>query len=228
MGGAEIAGRVGSASTAADIGSVAQHHERREVVIQRPQSPVHPRAKRGMVPVEDVMPRVEFVLCGVVVVGAPDRTDDGEAVGLGADVRPPVGHLNATLAARCVANLQRVHRRHQVAGRACEVAHIPPVVGRLHNRVGVGSLVDGLARMLVQGWLGVEALDVAHPAQHEQPDHIAGPGREGRHPRGDPTRFVTGPHAIAIQHCPQCQATKPQPGVGQESPAASPPALTGG
>ena len=42
MGGAEIAGRVGSASTAADIGSVAQHHERREVVIQRPQSPVHP------------------------------------------------------------------------------------------------------------------------------------------------------------------------------------------
>ena len=143
-----------------------------------------PRAERRVVAVEDVMAGVELVLGGVVVVRDPDRAHDGQVINAAADARPPVADLNAALAALAVADLQGVNPRHEGARPAGEVADVLAVIRRFEDGLGVGRFVDGLAGVLVEGGFGVEALQVAGAAEHEQPDDRLGLRREVRLGRG--------------------------------------------
>ena len=106
-----------AADAAAAIGDRrAQHDELRQVVVERAQSVMDPRADRRKLPFEHVPAGVELQLGAVVVVGRPHRTDHGDVVDAGADVRPPVADLDA-------------------AGRACDNR---PAADKLLADVAVG------------------------------------------------------------------------------------------
>ena len=57
-----------------------QHHELRQVVVQRAQTVANPRADRRKLSFEHVPAGVELQLGPVVVVGRPHRTDHGQVV----------------------------------------------------------------------------------------------------------------------------------------------------
>jgi hypothetical protein len=216
--GPEVGGGVGPVPAAAHVGALTQHDERRKVVVERPQAPMHPRADRRVVAVEEVVARVELVLGAMVVVRAPARPHDRQVVDVAADVRPPVGDLDPALAALPVAHLQWVEAGHQLPPRD-ELLHIPPVVGGLEHGVAVGRLGDRLARVLGKRGLGVETLHVAHAAEHEDPDHALGARRKvgvavGRHPRG----VVAQCDAVPREHGPHGQAGEAEAAVGEEAP----------
>ena len=70
--------------------------------------------------------------------------------------------------------------------------------------VGEGRLGDGLAGVLRQHRLGVEALQVADAAVHEQPDDALGLGREVR-PAVGRRPVALARVAVAVQHGPERQ-----------------------
>src|SRR5205823_3519039 len=84
--------------------------------------------------------------------------------------------------------------------------------------------LDRLACILVEGGFGVEALQVADAAEHEQPDDALGPwGEVGLAVRRAP--WPRGPRdAVAVQHRGQGQAGEAQAAIRQE--AAAGPATT--
>ena len=91
--GAEVA-RAMAAQPAAAIGDRrAQHDELRQVVVERAEAVVNPRADRRKQSFERVPAGVELQLCAVVVVGRPHRADDGQVVDALAHMRPPVADL---------------------------------------------------------------------------------------------------------------------------------------
>src|SRR5206468_812188 len=92
------------------------------------------------------------------------------------------------------------------------------------ERAGQPGRVVGLARVLVEGRLGVPGLQVADPAGEEDPDDAPGPGFEvwpaiGGRPGGG---LLRPGHSVAMEHRPQRQAREPEPDVGQERPATDP------
>ena len=113
--GAEVVGVVGPHAAAAVRRSVAEHDELREVIVQRAQPVVRPRADRGEVAFELEAAGVKLQLRAVVVVGGPHRADDGHVVDALAHVRPPVADLDSALPPLPVADLHRVEPRLAVA-----------------------------------------------------------------------------------------------------------------
>ena len=106
--GAEVVGAVRADAAAAVGDRRAQHDELRQVVVERAQAVVDPRADRGELPFEHVPAGVELQLGAVVVVGGPHRADDGEVVDAAAEVRPPVADLQPALPALLEADLQGI------------------------------------------------------------------------------------------------------------------------
>ena len=147
----------------------------RQVVVQRPQPIVHPRPEVGKIAIVLVSPRVELRLGAMVAVGGPQRPHHRQPINLAGGVWEPVAHLDATLPPFLETDLQGVQR---VPLIAISIGHYQALdrqpLGVLH--VGERGLGDGLPRVLGEHRLGVEALHVAHPAIHEQPDHAAGLG----------------------------------------------------
>ena len=170
-----------AAEPAAAVGDRrAHHHELRQVVVERAQAVADPRADRGKDSFEHVPAGVELQLGAVIVVGRPHRADDGQVVDARADVRPPVADLDPGLAPLAIADLKRIEHLANVAVGVVG-HHDPHVVGELVlEGLGERRLGDRLARVSIQGGLGIEALQVAGAADHEQPDDVLGPGREMR------------------------------------------------
>ena len=98
---AEVAGAVAAHAAAAVGDRRAQHDELRQVVVERAQAVVDPRADRRELALEHVPAGVELELGAVVVVGRPHRADDGDVVDAVAHVRPPVADLDARSARAC-------------------------------------------------------------------------------------------------------------------------------
>ena len=160
----------GTAATVA--GGGAQHDILRQVLIEAPKAIAGPRAQSGVGTLADMATGLERELCAVVVVQRPERAHHSEVVGAGADIREPVAHLQPALPVLLVAGLER----HD--GLAVAVGGVAP-----HN-IGIDPLgvqyglvrgfFYGLARVLVELRLDIEALKVADPAAEEDPDHRLG------------------------------------------------------
>ena len=99
--------------------------------------------------------------------------------------------------------------------------HDPHVVGELVLEcIGKRGLGDRLAGVSIQGGLGVEALEVAGAADHEQPDHVLGLGREmrpsvRRAPAGR-GRLIGPRDPVAMEHRAQRQAGETHSHIRQE------------
>ena len=127
---------------------------------------------------------------------------------------PTCGHQSLisipALAPFVKADLKRIERSANVKLGLVLQEH-PQVAGQLVlEGVGKRRLGDRLARVAIQGGLGIEALDVAGAADHEQPDDILGLGGEVRPPVGRLPAgclVVIGPgKAVAMQH--RCQSQR--------------------
>ena len=209
--GAEVVGAVRADAAAAIGDGRAQDDELRQVVVERPQAVMDPRADRGKLPFEHVPAGVELELRAVIVVGGPHRADDGQVVGAVAEVRPPVADLEAALAALLKADL---HAEQLVA----DVAVVRRSARRsrrffLTNGESSTSLVrrfgDRLAGVFVELRLGIEALHVAHAADHEDPDHALGLGSKCRQTAGHSrdARAARSPSSMS----PSARPVKPMP-----------------
>src|SRR5262249_31347309 len=75
----------------------AKADELRQVLVERAEAVMYPRADGRQRPLEGVPAGVELQLGAVVVVGGPQGTDHGNVVDAVADVRPPVADLDAAL-----------------------------------------------------------------------------------------------------------------------------------
>ena len=156
--GPEVGRAMRPRAAAAIAGRLAQHDVLRQVLVERAQAVGDPRADRGMRPFADVPAGVELELGAVVVVGRPERADDGDVVGARADVLPPVADLQAALAVLPEARVQ-AHQDLAAAVRRVGRDHVFQL--RRVEDVLVRRAVDRLAGVIVQLGLGVEALDVA-------------------------------------------------------------------
>ena len=85
--------------------------ELRQVVAQRPEAVVDPRADRRVAAVEQMPAGEELQLGAVVVVGRVHRADHGDVVDAAAHVRPPVADLDPALPPFLEADLRRIDRR---------------------------------------------------------------------------------------------------------------------
>ena len=140
---------------------------------------------------------------------------------------PRCGHQSLTsmpgLAALAKADLKRIERLANVAVGV--VRHDDPhIAGELAlERIGERRLGDRLAGVSIQGGLGIEALEMAGAADHEQPDDVLGLGREMGPPVGRlPCRRATViglRESVAMEHRAQGQAGKAHAHVGQECPS---------
>jgi hypothetical protein len=200
--------------------AVAEGDVLRQVVVQRAEPIVDPRAEIRKVAVVLVPARMELRLSAVVAVGRPQRADDRQPIDLPGEPREPIAHFDAALPMLLEADLERVER---VALVAVAVGHDQPLdgepLGILH--VGEGRLGDRLAGVLGQHWLGIEALHVAHAAIHEEPDHALRLGSEMGPPVGRrPASFPR--HSVAIEHRAESQGAEsgeersPRAGEGVE------------
>ena len=142
--GAEVAGAVAAHAAAAIGDRRAQDDEAGQVVVERAQAVVDPRADRRELALEHVPAGVELELGAVVVVGGPHRADDGDVVDAVADVRPPVADLDAALAALAVADLQRIERGLGVVQPLDELADVLLEKWRVED-VRVRRFLDRLA-----------------------------------------------------------------------------------
>ena len=106
--GAEVIGPMRLVTAAAIGQRSAQHDELRQVLVQRAQAVVNPRADRRKIAVEHVAAGVKLQLGAVIDVVGPHRANDREVVDARADVRPPIADFDAAFAALLEADLQRV------------------------------------------------------------------------------------------------------------------------
>ena len=139
-----------------------------------------PGAQRRELAVEHVPAGVELRLRAVVVVGGVHRADHGDVVDAAADVRQPVADLDAALAVFLEADLERIELVPLLAVGIVDDRDPGQLelLGVLH--VLERRLADGLAGVLGEHRLGVEGLQVADAAVHEQPDDALGLRREVR------------------------------------------------
>ena len=198
---------------------LAEDHELRQVLVERSQAVMHPRADRRQITVEHVPAGVELQDGAMIVVGGVHRADQRHFVDHRAHVGPPVGDLRSALAILAVTNLHRVKRQLDAVIAFDEFLDTLDV-GRI-QRVFVRRLRDVLARVFVERRLGIEGVHVADAAQHEQPDHAFRFRREvglaiGRSP-GVSRR---GGLAVALEHRAEHQPGKTHAAVRQKHPAA--------
>ena len=167
----------------------------------------------------------------MVVIGGPHRADDSDIVDHAAQVRPPVTDFDAALPPLGEADLHWVDGLHQLACGGGELYDVVLEPVRFEN-VSVRRVGDGLAGVLVQLRLGVEALEVAGAALHEEPDDALGLGGEvrqarGRRPGGGLVGGGRAPDAVALEHGAEGQTGKAHAEVREEGPAVDASAGTG-
>src|SRR5687767_14617046 len=88
----------------------AEHDELRQVLVQRAEPVMDPRAERRKEAIQQVPAGVELQLRSVVVVRGPHGADEGDVVELRPDVRPLVSNFDAGATATREPRLQRVDR----------------------------------------------------------------------------------------------------------------------
>ena len=175
---------------------------------------MNPRANRRERTFQGMPSRMELKLRPVVVVGRPHGTDEAEVVGHGAQVRPPVAHLQPALAKLPIAHLQRIELRMHLVQTGDHLAQVLLEIGRLEH-VAIGRFVVGLVRVLVERRLRVEALHLAHAADEKNPDDALRLGRSAGK-RGEPLRPQ---NPVLRKQRPQSQSRKTHPHIGQKRPA---------
>jgi hypothetical protein len=221
--GAEVTGAMAAQAAAAIGDRRTQNDEPGQVVIERAKPVMDPRAHSGKLPLEHMPAGVELQLRSMVVVSRPHRADHGDVVDTTSNVGPPVAYLDAALSPLAMADLHRKQGAPWVVQALDELAEVLFQKRRIKD-VLVGRLLVGLAGVEIQRGLGIKALKMARPTDHEQPDHVLRPGREmrpavGRRP--DARRYgALGPsNPIAIKHRTQDQSGEPHAHVGQEGPS---------
>ena len=198
----------------------AHRHELREVLVERPEPVMHPGAEVGEVAVVLVAAGVELRLRAVVAVGGPQRAHERQAVSVRGDVGKPIADFHTALPVLAEAHLERKER---VALVAVGVGHHQAFEGQflriLHR--GERGLGDGLARVLREHGLRVEALHVADPAVHEEPDHVLGLWREVRAAVGGRPQGRAGRSGFSLEERAEGQAGEPHAQVGEEGPSGA-------
>ncbi len=140
-----------------------------------------------------------------------------------AEMGPPVADLDARLAVLVKTDLERVERLADVAVGV--ILHELPHVARqlVLERLGEGRLGDRLAGILIDRGLGVEALQVAGAADHEQPDDVLGSGSEVRLPVGwlpaCRAEIARPSNSVTMKHRAQDEAREAHPDVREERPS---------
>jgi len=175
---------------------VQQHDEARQVVAGRAESVGDPGAEAG--PAGEDAAGVHLAdAADVVQPVGPARADDAELVGVAADVGVPVRNRQPTVSVA----LPPASRRQQGVFRDSHRRDHP------FDRFG-----QRLARQPVDLGLGIERVDVAGPAVHEQEDHAAGDAAVV--PAAGEHRF--GRAALGRQHRGQRQPAESGTGSEQE------------
>jgi hypothetical protein len=182
---------------------------------------MQPRPDRRQIAIEDVAAGVELQDGAVIVVGGPGRADERDLVHHLTHMREPVAHQGAGLRARAVPALHRVKRQLDLVLAGHERLQVL-FHKRILERVLIRRFGKLLSRVLIQGRFGIERLDVADAAEHEEPDDPLGLGLEvwlaiGRRPG------ILGGYT-ARQQCAQHQAGKAERSIGQKD--APGPAIT--
>ena len=198
----------------------AHRDELRQVLIERSQPVMHPGSEVGEVAVVLVTAGVELRLRAVVAVGGPQRAHERQPVSMPGDVGKPVADFHAALPVLAEAHLER---KESIALVAVGVGHHQSLEGQflriLHR--GKRGLGDGLARVLREHGLRVEAFHVADPAVHEKPDHVLGLRREMRATVGGRPQGRAGRSGVSLEERAQGQSGEAHAEVGEEGPAGA-------
>ena len=155
-----MAGRQKAASPArfAAIGLALarqQHHERRQVAVFAAEPVAEPRSQAG--PADDLMPRVhEDLRRRVIELGRPHRSDDGDVVGDGGEMRHQLRDFRARLAV-----LRESEWRREELRRPLDEGE-PFALDQF--------LRDVLTVVLLQRRLGIEEIELRRRACHEEID----------------------------------------------------------
>ena len=178
--GTQVIGAVGFLA-AATISERCSHDDKLgKVFVEGAETIVRPSADRGEEALDAVAAGMELKLRAMVAVLGPHRTDDGEIVGGFGDVRPPVGDFEPALPMFSKTDLQGVNgvAQESVIGIKGDDTFVGEIRG-VENRF-VGGVGDRLASVFVEKGLGIEGFQMAGAADHEEPDHALGAGREVR------------------------------------------------
>ncbi len=155
------------------VAILAEEDELRQILVERPEAVVDPRADDRLPFVEGVPAVVHLELGAVVVVGGVHRAHQGNVVDAAGEVRQPVANLGAALAVPAKADLQRVDAREQVAIHADDRARPREEQPRL-LRVGTRRLRVSHAGVAVEGGLRIEGFEMPVAAGEKDPDHGLG------------------------------------------------------
>src|SRR5262249_32923749 len=139
-------------------------------------------------------------------------------------MRPPVTDFDPRLPIFFVPDLQRIDRRMDLVKVRNELAQVFLEIGRIEYRLK-WRLGDRLPGVLVEGRLGIETLDVAHPPDEKDPDDTLGPGLKMRAPvrRLPERRRITRPNdSLVGEHLPEHETRESHADVGKKRPPARP------
>src|SRR5262249_37064330 len=139
----------------ARVGVLAQEDELRQVLVERPQAVVNPRADDRLSLIEGVPAGVHLELSAVVVVGRVYRADEGDVIDAAGQVRQPIADFHAALAMALEADLERKDAREQIAVRADDRARALQVERRA-LRIGKRSFLIGPPGIAIESRLGVK------------------------------------------------------------------------
>ena len=116
---------------------------------------------------------MELGLRSVVRVGRPHRANDRKLIDLRSDMREPVADLDTALAVFLESNLERIQ---SIALVSVPIGHNEALDSKFLRVLGFckGRFCDRLSRILREHRFWVEALHVADPSVHEEPDHALG------------------------------------------------------
>ena len=110
---------------------------------------------------------MELHLSSMIVVSGPHRTNEGDVVSTGSDMRKPITDFDAGLPMFFVSCLQWVDRFTIFAISIVHYNH-PKIleVFRVED-IGVRRIADGLSGKFIQRGFGVKALHMAYATAHE-------------------------------------------------------------
>ena len=195
--------------------AVAHRDELRKVFVEGPQSIVHPSAQGREIAIVLMASGMELGLRSMVRVGRPHRANDRKLIDLGSDMREPVADLDPALAVLLESDLEWIQ---SVALVSVPIGHNEPLDSEFLGVLGFckGRFCDRLSCILRKHRFWVEALHMADPSVHEQPDHTLGfRGSMGFAVRGKPI-LVRVCKAIPLEHRAEGKPGKSHPHVGQE------------
>jgi len=201
--------------------AVAQRDKLRQVVIQRSQSVMHPRAERRIFAVEHVATGMKLRLRSVIVVGRVHRSNHCNIINAVSNMGHPVAQFDPAVAKFAEADLQRIEPVTLLSVGVVDDGHSRQFQFLRILSVLVGGLVNRLTGVLRQFRLWVKAFHVRHAAVHEQPDDALRLRSKVRLPFGGLPfgRRVRSNNSILCQHGSQGQASESHPHIRQERAA---------